>query len=66
MGEALLDLGVAHFGGMAFCPVKVGLLGAVGGMFEAQDVAHLVEEFFRHRALNFLRVCFTIQIIIPG
>ncbi len=45
MGEALLDLGGAHFGGIAFCPVKVGLLGAVGGMFEAQDVAHLVEEF---------------------
>ncbi len=57
VGEELLDFGGAHFGGVAFAveedvafgPVEVGLFGAVGVVFDAQSVAHLVEEFGSHR-----------------
>ncbi len=44
-GTHIIRVAFAMKEDVAFGPVRVGLLGAVGGMFKAQGVAHLVEEF---------------------
>ena len=54
VGDELVDLGDAHFFGVAFVveenvladPVYVGFFGAGGVLFEADKVAVLVEQFF--------------------
>jgi len=54
VGKELVDLWNAHFSRMALvveedvfpCPKDVGVAGAGGIMFEVDDVAILVEEFF--------------------
>lgn len=54
LGQEGLDFSGLHFCRVAFVmeedetahPVHTGLFGAVGVMFEAQDFAELVEEFF--------------------
>ena len=56
VGEEGLDFWGAHFERVAFVvvedeaahPVEVGLFGAVGVVFGAQDVAGLVKKFFGH------------------
>ena len=54
VGEELVDFGRAHFFGVTFVveedvflsPKDVGVAGAGGVVFEVDDVAILVEEFF--------------------
>ena len=54
VGEELVDFGSAHFFGVTFVveedvflsPKDVGVAGAGGVVFEVDDVAILVEEFF--------------------
>jgi hypothetical protein len=56
VGEEGLDFGSAHLPGMAFLvekdvpsdPIQVGFFGAIGVVFGAERIAHLVEEFFGH------------------
>jgi len=70
VGKEGSDFGGAHLCRVAFVmeedvafgPIQVGFFGAVGVMFEANDIAHtfdklsagLVEYFFCHRRLTFL------------
>jgi hypothetical protein len=57
-GEEVRDFRFSHIGGMTFVveedklfdPVEVSLFGANAVMFEADDVADLIEEF-RHRLI---------------
>lgn len=57
VGQEGLDFWGTHIGGMAFVveedeaahPVHVGLFGAVGVVFESEDLAELIQKFFGHR-----------------
>jgi hypothetical protein len=61
VGEKGFDFGEAHVSGVAFVvkedvafdPVHVGLFGADGIVLEAQNVADLIEQFFRRRLHGF-------------
>lgn len=53
MGEKRTNLGSAHVFGVSFIvkhdaapgPANIGFLGAVAQVFQADDVAHLIEQF---------------------